>query len=457
MKEIKHMIQSQRQFYQSNETHSLTFRLNQLKKLKKAIEEYEPHIIDALRQDLGKSDAEAYMTEIGIIYHEINTFIKKLPKWMKKQKVRTPLMHQPGKSFIKSEPYGVTLIIAPWNYPFQLAIAPLIGAIAGGNTAVIKPSEHSNHTSEVIYDLIHKTFDEAYITTVLGGVDVNTELLKQQFDYIFFTGSVPVGKIVMEAAAKHLTPVTLELGGKSPAVVTQSANVKLAAKRIVFGKLINSGQTCVAPDYVLIHESVKKDFVHYVAKYIKEFYGEDVLNHESFPRIINENHFNRLTGYLKDQTFLIGGNYNVETLKIAPTLLDEVSLEDDVMKDEIFGPILPLISFTSIEDAIQIIKDQDRPLALYLFTNDKELEKRFINTIPFGGGCINDTLFHVAHQNLPFGGIGSSGMGAYHGKASFDTFTHKKSIFKQSNKIDINFKYPPYEEKKLKWIKKFLK
>jgi aldehyde dehydrogenase (NAD+) len=457
MVKIHERVKRQRIYFNNQKTRPLATRINQLKKLKKVIQKYEEEILEALNKDLNKSRAEAYLTEIGVIYHEISEFIKKLPKWSKVKKVPTPITHMPGKSYIMSEPYGVALIISPWNYPFQLTMAPLIGAIAGGNTVVIKPSEYSFHTAQVIYNIIHETFDEDYVAVILGGTDVSQALLEERFDYIFFTGSVEVGKIVMESASKYLTPVTLELGGKSPAIVTNSANLDLAAKRIVFGKLVNAGQTCVAPDYILVDEVVKDALVDKIKACVKAFYGDDVIQDISYPKIINEKHFNRIMGYINASSFTYGGNSNSQTLKIAPTLLDDVKLSDPVMQEEIFGPVLPIITYKELNEALKLIHSKEKPLALYLFTEEKEIERLVIEQTSFGGGCINDTIMHVAHKHLPFGGVGSSGIGAYHGKASFDTFTHKKSVYKKSKWLDIELRYPPYTDSKLKWLKKLLK
>jgi aldehyde dehydrogenase (NAD+) len=457
MVNIHERVKRQKTFYQNQKTRPLTTRINLLKRLKKVIEKHEEEILEALYKDLNKSRGEAYLTEIGVIYHEITQVIKKLPKWSKNKRVSTPITHMPGKSYIISEPYGVTLIISPWNYPFQLTMAPLIGAIAGGNTVVIKPSEYSFHTAQVIYKICHETFDEDYVSVILGGTDVSQALLEERFDYIFFTGSVEVGKIVMEAASKYLTPVTLELGGKSPAIVTNSANLDLAAKRIVFGKLVNAGQTCVAPDYILVDEMVKEPLVEKIKACVKAFYGDDVIQDLSYPKIINEKHFNRIMGYINESGFSYGGNANSQTLKIAPTLLEDVKLDDPVMTEEIFGPVLPIITYKNLNDALKLIHSKEKPLALYLFTEEKEIERLVIEQTSFGGGCVNDTIMHVAHKYLPFGGVGYSGMGAYHGKASFDTFTHKKSIYKKSKWLDINLRYPPFTETKVKLIRRFLK
>ncbi|MDF2699199.1 MAG: alkH [Haloplasmataceae bacterium] len=455
--DIAYVLKLQNDYFETHETKSLNFRMNQLKLLKKAIQEYETEILLALKMDLNKSKSEAFLTEIGLIYDEINYFLKKLPKWSKVKKVRTPFVHFIAKSYIVSEPFGQALIMAPWNYPFQLAISPLIGAIAGGNTVIIKPSEYAPHTTDVIDKMISETFDVKYIKVIQGGLEINKQILEQKFDYIFFTGSASVGKIVMQAAAKNLTPVTLELGGKSPAIVTKDANIKLAAKRIIYGKLINTGQTCVAPDYILVDQAVKYQLVTHLVNFIKKFYGDDILNNDLYPRIINEKHFERILKYLDQKEIIYGGKSNQETLKIEPTLIDQRKLDDSIMQEEIFGPVLPIIEYTDLKEAIKIIKERQKPLALYLFTDNKQIEKTIINNVSFGGGCINDTIVHLATKNLPFGGAGESGMGAYHGKATYDTFTHKKSILKKSNLVDFELRYPPFGDRKYKVFKKFFK
>lgn len=450
------LIDKQRQYFYMNETKSLQFRINNLRKLKNMIKLNEALIMEALYKDLGKSNYESFVSEIGILYDEINHMIKHLPKWSKMKKVKTPLVNYNAKSYVVSEPYGVTLIISPWNYPFQLTMSPLIGAIAGGNTAIIKPSEYSEHTTNVIEKMIQDHFKEEYVAVIKGGIEETDQLLNESFDYIFFTGSIPVGKIVMEKAAKHLTPLTLELGGKSPCIICYDADIDLTAKRIVFGKLLNSGQTCVAPDYLFVHRSIKNDLIDKIIFYIEQFFEDPLLN-KNYPNIISPKHFNRLTQLIKDKEVIYGGTYDEETLKISPTLLSDINLDDPLMTEEIFGPILPILEFQHLNEAIKIIQSKPKPLALYLFTNDSELEKDVLDNLSFGGGCINDTIMHLATPYLPFGGVGESGLGAYHGKASFNTFTHQKSIFKSGKLFDVSLRYPPYTEKKLKMIKKIFK
>jgi aldehyde dehydrogenase (NAD+) len=379
-----------------------------------------------------------------------------LRKWVKPEKVKTPLTHIGSKSFLYSEPYGVVLIVAPWNYPFQLAIAPLIGAIAAGNCAIIKPSELTPRTSEILARLVEEIFPKEYISVVLGGVEESQSLLNEKVDYIFFTGSVAVGKIIMEAAAKNLTPVTLELGGKSPCIIHKDANLKVAAKRIAWGKFTNSGQTCIAPDYLYVYQSIKAEFLHHLKDAIRELYGENPLDNPNYTRIVSEKHFNRLKSFLNDGEILYGGKSNPKTLIIEPTVLANITWEDSVMKDEIFGPILPVLEYDVLAHVIEGIHLHPNPLALYLFSENNNVQQEVVNSIPFGGGCINDTVYHFVSPYLPFGGVGSSGIGAYHGKGSFDTFSHKKSILKQTTLFDIPVRYPNTKNG-LKKIKYFLK
>ncbi len=452
---IREVVQKQRDFFQNNLTKDLKFRAEQLKKLRKAILDHEEEILAALAQDLNKSAFEAYMTEIGIVLEEIRYILKRFKSWAKPKKVKTPLAQFPAKSKIYSEPYGVVLIMSPWNYPFQLTIAPLVGAIAAGNCALVKPSNYSPKTSEAIAKLIEKTFEPEYITVVLGGREANQDLLKQQFDYIFFTGGPTVGRLVMEAAAKHLTPISLELGGKSPCIVDESANIKLAAKRIIWGKFINAGQTCVAPDYVFVQKNVKEKLLEYMVKYIEKFFSQALEEEYRFPKIVNERHFNRLLGLMESGKIYYGGKSDSKLNRIEPTILDNVSWDSPIMQEEIFGPLLPILDFSDLNEVINKVNSRPKPLALYFFTTSKVKEKTILTSISHGGGCINDTIVHLATPYLPFGGVGESGIGNYHGKASFDTFSHKKSIMKKSNLIDIPFRYPPF--KNLKLLKKFMK
>ncbi len=456
MNNIKGIANKSREYFNSGQTKDVSFRIKHLELLKKTIKEREEEIAQALKKDLNKPALESYATEIGLVIKEIDLFINKLEHWSKPDKVKTSLMHFRSQSYIYKEPYGVVLIFAPWNYPFQLLLLPLVGALAAGNTAVLKPSEFAPATANVIAKLIEENFSQKYISVVEGDVEVSKALLKEKFDYIFFTGSKNVGKAVMRAAANNLTPVTLELGGKSPCIINDDASIDLAAKRIVWGKYMNAGQICVAPDYILIHKSVKEEFIMKAKKYIKEFYGENPEESSDYCRIINENHFDRLKNLINDGKIITGGKLNKDTLYIEPTMIDEVTYDDPVMNEEIFGPILPIIEFENVKDVIEKIRNRPKPLALYVFSEDKQLQEMFLKELSFGGGCINDTIIHVSSYYLPFGGVGESGMGVYHGKSSFDTFTHKKSIIKKTTKFDLDLRYPPYKNK-LKWLKKFFK
>lgn len=453
---ITNLVNNQKDYFNKNETKDINFRINALKKLKDLINSYENEILDALYKDLRKSHFESYETEIGIVLEEIDYTIKRLKKWSKPKKVRTNLINFKSKSYIYNEPYGVVLIIAPWNYPFQLTLAPLIGSIAAGNCTVIKTSEYAPSTSAVLVELINNNFSNHFIKVVEGGRETNQQLLDEKFDYIFFTGSVPVGKIVMEKAAKNLIPVTLELGGKSPLIVNKDVDTKLAAKRIVWGKFLNAGQTCVAPDYMIVHKDVKNRLLKDIKKTIEEFYGQETIKSPDYPRIINQRHFDRLTNLMNDGNILIGGSINKDDLFIEPTLIDGVDLSSSIMEDEIFGPLLPILDFEYIDEIYDIVRHYQKPLALYVFTNDRKFEKDILENISFGGGCVNETVMHLTSPYLPFGGVGHSGMGSYHGKYSYDTFSHKKSILKKSNWFDLSFRYPPYNNR-LKWLKKIMK
>jgi aldehyde dehydrogenase (NAD+) len=450
------LVEKQRRFFQSKKTKEMSFRLQALQKLKQSIKEYESEILLALKQDLNKSEFEAYTSEVGFVLKELSDTIKHLKAWAKPRKVKTPITHIGSSGSIHYEPYGVSLIIAPWNYPFQLAIAPLIGAVAAGNCVLLKPSELAPETSAILSKLIHNTFLEEFVTVVEGGVETSNALLKEKYDYIFFTGSVPVGKIVYESAAKHLTPVTLELGGKSPCIVHEDANIKLATKRIAWGKFFNAGQTCVAPDYLYVHSSIKEEFLLQLQQAVKELYGENALENENFTRIVSERHFERLTVFLKERQIAFGGNHHRQNLTIEPTILTDVTWNDEVMQEEIFGPILPVMEFTSLVGILQDINSRAKPLALYIFSENKAVQKQVVNAVSFGGGCINDTVYHFTNPNLPFGGVGSSGIGAYHGKGSFELFSHQKSVLTQTTLFDIPLRYPNVKDG-LKKIKMFLR
>ena len=447
-------VQAQRDFFNTGKTRSLDFRIEQLKRLEKAIKKYEKEILDAFAADFGKPRFEGYLSEIGFCIEEIRHTLKHVRKWARPRKVSTSMVHFYATSAIHLDPLGVALIIAPWNYPFQLLIAPLIAAMAAGNCAVLKPSELTPHTAAVIDKLTRETFEPGYIQTVLGGADETQALLAQRFDHIFFTGGIVVGKIVMAAAAKYLTPVTLELGGKSPCIVDESFPVEMAARRIAWGKFFNAGQTCVAPDYLLVHKSVKARFLEEMKRVLREFYGEDPSQSPDYARIVNSRHFSRLQGLMGEGRVVIGGQSNAETRYIAPTVIDGVSMNSKVMSDEIFGPILPVLEFDKLDEAIATIQQRPYPLALYMFSKDRGNEKRILDEVPFGGGCVNDTLIHLSSTELPFGGVGPSGMGGYHGQNGFDLFSHKKSILKKTAVFDLPVRYPPYSEGKLNWIKK---
>ncbi|HEY9802504.1 MAG TPA: aldehyde dehydrogenase [Leptolyngbyaceae cyanobacterium] len=444
--EITQIIEQQRNFFSIGQTKNVDFRLEQLKKLQQLITENEKPITQALKADLNKSEFEANLSEL-IVVQEINSAIKNVKRWAKPKKTNVPLKLFSYSGKIYPEPLGVVLIISPWNYPFSLIISPLVGAIAAGNCAIIKPSELAPHTSSLVAELIPKYFQSEYIAVVEGGVETSQELLAQKFDHIFFTGGTAIGKIVMEAAAKHLTPVTLELGGKSPCIVDTDINLEHTARRIIWGKFLNAGQTCIAPDYLLVNQNIKKDLIAAIQKTIKEFYGDNPAQSPDYSRIINHRHFERLTKFLNNGKIIVGGETNYEEKYIAPTILDEVALSDTVMQEEIFGPILPVIEYTDIKDAIALINSQPKPLALYLFTQNQNLQKRILQETSSGGVCINDTMMQYGVSSLPFGGVGDSGIGSYHGKASFDTFSHYKSVLKNSFWLDLNWRYAPYKDK----------
>lgn len=434
----------------------INYRKNSLIKLLNCVQLYENEIIKALYDDFKKSEFEAIATETNYIISELNSTIKNMSKWAKPTNVLPSLLNFPSTDYIYKEPYGKVLIIAPWNYPYQLAFAPLIAAVAAGNQVVVKPSELTPNTSKIVAKIIKETFDKKHVDCVEGDYTVAEKLLAERWDYIFFTGSVAVGKIVAKAAAEHLTPVTLELGGKNPCIVDETANLKLAAKRIVWGKFLNAGQTCIAPDYILVSKNVKNDFVALLKTEITNAYGENPEISPDFPRIINNKNWKRLSEMLNNETLLVGGQTNSNDFYIAPTLLNEPKLESLVMKDEIYGPILPILSYTTESDLNDIILNYNKPLSLFVFTSKKTFAKKMIQNYSFGGGCINDTVIHFANSRLPFGGVGNSGIGAYHGKLSFDTFSHHKAIVKKGTWLDLPVRYAPYGSK-LKLIKKILK
>ena len=456
MNEIRNILNVQRHFFGSGRTKDLDFRLEKLARLKNAIIEDETAIFEALHKDLSKSAYESYLTEVGVILDEIRLFRRRLKSWARPKRVNTPFYLWLGSSRIYSEPYGISLIIAPWNYPFLLALSPLIGSMAAGNCSVLKPSEYAPHTSMIISKIIGKHFDSEYIAAIEGDAQVGRDLLNERFDYIFFTGGVGVGKIVMSAAAKTLTPVTLELGGKSPCIVDQDINMDKTALRIASGKFMNAGQTCIAPDYLLVHQSNKRKLCDSIIKQLSKLYGENPRKSPDYGRIINRRHFNRIVALMTKGHILCGGQNDPDDLYIAPTLIGDVSWNDPVMQDEIFGPILPVLEFDDLPEAISILNSRPKPLALYIFSNRQDRYQQVINQVSFGAGCINDTVAHFANPHLPFGGVGLSGMGHYHGKASFDTFSHKKGILKKSFSFDPPLRYPPYN-KKLGLLRKILK
>ena len=455
--EIKDLVTRQRSYFQSGATLPVSARLAALRRLYDAISSHEREIHEALRKDLGKSGFESYMCETGMVLEEISYMLKHTPRFAREQRVRTPLSQFCSRSYKKPSPYGVTLIMSPWNYPFMLTLSPLADALAAGNTAVVKPSAYSPYTSEVLLRILTECFEPQYVAVVTGGRAENTCLLREHFDYIFFTGSQSVGKEVMRNAAEHLTPVTLELGGKSPCIVDQTADIRLAAKRIVFGKYLNCGQTCVAPDYVYCHRSVKDRLIKEVQKQIRRQYGKQPLHNSDYGKIINEKHFDRILGLIDEKKVVHGGGSDRSTLRIEPTVMDNVTFSDAVMQEEIFGPVMPILVFDSLDEVIRRINSMPHPLALYIFTTDKKAARKVTARCGFGGGCINDTIIHLATSEMGFGGFGESGMGAYHGKTGFDTFTHYKSIVDKKTWIDLPMRYQPYRKRNEKMIRHFLK
>ncbi|KZE14372.1 aldehyde dehydrogenase [Priestia aryabhattai] len=434
MNNYQELTKKQLSFFNSGKTKDVAFRIETLKKLRELVVRHEDDILKAVKADLNKPEMEAKRAEVGLVLSEIDFAVENLAEWAAPKEVETPSTHAGAKSYIYQDPYGLALVIAPWNYPFQLAVSPVVGAIAAGNCVVLKPSELTPHTSSLLAKMFNENFPEEYLTVVEGEVETSTTLLKENFDYIFFTGSTMVGKIVAEAAAKHLTPVTLELGGKSPTIVHEDANIEEAAKRIARGKFANAGQTCVAPDYILVQRNVKDELLANLKQVVTNTYGEDVSQNLDFPHVVSEKHFDRLNSFLTNGDIVFGGKTDRSRLFIEPTVLDNISWEDNVMQDEIFGPILPVIVYDEISEVIQAIVKRPKPLALYLFSEDEAVQDHILNSVSFGGGSINDTINHMTSHYLPFGGVGDSGMGAYHGKASFDTFSHAKSILKRSNK-----------------------
>ncbi len=454
---IHALVEAQRRFFAGGETLPVSFRIAALKKLRAALIERETEIAQALYQDLGKSAEEGYMCETGLVISEIGYMLRHIRRYAKEQTVPTPLTQFAARSYRKPMPYGVTLIMSPWNYPVLLTLDPLVNALAAGNTAVIKPSAYAPATAQLLQQLIRDLFPQEYVAVVTGGRAENACLLEEKFDYIFFTGSKAVGQLVLEKAAAHLTPVTLELGGKSPCIVDNTAKLELAARRIVFGKFLNCGQTCVAPDYILCHESVKDQLIHCLKAEIRRQYGDDPLSNPAYGKIISQKHFDRVTGLIQKEKVAHGGDFDPQSCRIAPTLLDNVTWEDPVMGQEIFGPVLPILTFRDMESVIQTVNQRETPLALYIFSQDKQTIQAVTTRCAFGGGCVNDCVVHLATSEMSFGGMGESGMGAYHGKVGFDAFTHYKSILDKKTWMDLPLRYQPYSKLGDRLVHTFLK
>lgn len=456
--EIHELLKKQKNYFFSGKTLNIDFRRKTLIKLKNIIKENEERILEALNKDLGKSDFESYLSEVGLVYEEINLHIKNIHKYAKREKLKSSIMFFPSSSYLYKEPYGNVLIIGPFNYPFQLVMIPLIGAISAGNTAIIKPSEHSTHISTLLEEIVNDNFDEEYIKVVGAneGKEIVTKLLDMDFDYIFFTGSTTVGKIVMEKAAKRLIPITLELGGKSPCIVDKDANLKMAARRIVWGKLLNCGQTCIAPDYLCVHKDIKDELLTLIVKEIHEQYGETLKESKDYTRIISVREIKRLSSYLDDGDIFYGGKYSEEELFFEPTILTNIKENSRILNEEIFGPILPVLEFTEINEVINYVNKRDKPLALYYFSENKEKIEDILKRVSSGGATINDVALHGGSSNVPFGGVGPSGVGAYHGKYSFDTFTHKKGVVNRKTFMELPVRFAPFDDK-IKLLRKFMK
>lgn len=450
----QNIINNQRLFFDTNTTKDISFRVQELKRLKNVLLENEELLYDAIYKDFKKSRYETYITEISLIYNEIDLSLSNIKKWSKKKRVPTSLVNFPSKGYIIPEPYGTTLIIGAWNYPYQLSLAPVVAAITAGCTVILKPSEIAGNAAAIMAKLINKNFSPEFFKVIEGGVEETTALLKIKFDKIFFTGSVPIGKIVYQAAANHLTPVILELGGKSPVIITNDVNIDITAKRLVWAKFLNAGQTCIAPDYVMVASTVRDDFLKAVKKHIEG--TKYAIENQNYTQIINQKNFDRLQGLIEKDKIYHGGDCNKENRTISPTIMIDVSLDDKIMQDEIFGPILPVLSFNNIDHAITNIKRFAKPLSCYIFTKNKMIRNKILNEISFGGGAINDAVMHIAEKNLPFGGVGDSGIGNYHAKAGFDAFSHPKSILQKSFRLELNLKYSPYTSSKLKWLKRLI-
>lgn len=452
--EIQEVVSKQKAFFKTQQTKNIRFRKMYLEKLRDVILQNENLLYEAIYKDFGKSKFDTFTTEISFILNDIKYYLKNLKSLSKPKKVRTNLFNQIGKSRIHSEPLGNILVIGAWNYPYQLSLSPIVAALAAGNCCILKPSEIAENTMKAMVKIINENFPPEYLFAYEGGIDETTELLKLKFDKIFFTGSTKVGNIVYKAAAENLTPVVLELGGKSPAIITKDANLEVAAKRIIWGKFLNAGQTCVAPDYLLVEESVQEQFLEMLRKNIQQFKYEPESEH--YTKIINKKNFERLIKLVNHEKIYFGGEYDEEKLYIEPTIITNINWKDDVMQEEIFGPILPVISFTNFNLILNEIIGLEKPLAAYLFTNNAEGKESFTNKLSFGGGCINDVMMHFGNENLPFGGVGNSGIGNYHGKFGFETFSHQKAVLQRATWGEPDIKYPPYSEKKLGWIKKFM-
>jgi len=454
--EFSNYIENQENYFKIGKTLHISKRKKLLRNLKKEILSNEDKIFRALNDDLRKSNYETYLTEIGILISEIDLFLSNLEKWAKPKKVKSSLLSFPSSDYIYSEPYGKVLILSPWNYPFQLAILPLMSAVAAGNTVVLKPSEHAPNTSSLIKEMVEKIFDKSHALVIEGAADTASKLLEYRWDYIFFTGSVKIGKIVAAAAAKHLTPTTLELGGKNPCIIDDTIDLKLTSRRIVWGKFVNAGQTCIAPDFLIVKRNIKEQLIYHLSKEIERAYGKDPKESEDYPRIVNKTNLFRLSNLIKETKILFGGEYDSDSCYFSPTIIDEPRIDSPIMNEEIFGPILPIISYDDENQIEKLISKYEKPLALYVFSTNKKFSEKIIRKYSFGGGAINDTIIHVGNPNLPFGGVGHSGIGAYHGKASFDLLSHKKSIVKKGNWLDIKIRYAPYKGK-LEYVKKFFK
>lgn len=450
---MKNLIAKQREFFNTNKSKETKFRIQQLQKLKNVLKDNENLLYKAIYDDFGKSEFETYISELALIYHEINIFIKKINSWSKKKKVPTNLANFPAKSYIIPEPLGNTLIIGAWNYPYQLSLVPAISSLAAGNTVILKPSELPKETSKVLAKIINENFPSEYFHVVEGGVNETTQLLDLKFDKIFFTGSSNVGKIIYQAAAKNLTPVTLELGGKSPTFVLKDCNINMTAKRIVWAKFLNAGQTCVAPDYILVDKQIENKFLEAVKDEIEKYHSSEFKNNDNYLKIINTQNFERLSNLIDSKKVYCGGNTNKENRFISPTVLHNISFDDKIMQDEIFGPILPILAFSNLDEVISKVKERSKPLSCYIYSRNKKTINKLLNEISFGGGAINDSLMHLSNSKLPFGGVGFSGIGNYHGEAGFRTFSHYKSILDKPFWYESNIKYPPYTKAKIKILK----